>query len=130
MKDLHRSLFMGTPGHGVSGVGALFMLILSASGAGLLARRLGGWRNLLRPLRGTFSQRWHAEVGRLALLGLPASGDLREGLRVGRIEHLEPAAAVRFAGLPADVVVQSLHAPSLTGAACGRPVQRWQRGHR
>ena len=70
MKDLHRSLFMGTPGHGVSGIGALFMLILSVSGSLLLARRLGGWRNLLRPLRGSFSQRWHAEVGRLALLGL------------------------------------------------------------
>ena len=70
VKDLHRSLFMGTQGHGVSGVGALLMLILSVSGALLLARRLGGWRNLLRPLRGTFSQRWHAEVGRLALLGL------------------------------------------------------------
>ena len=70
IKDLHRSLFMGTPGHGVSGAGALFMLILSVSGALLLARRLGGWRNLLRPLRGTLSQRWHAEVGRLALLGL------------------------------------------------------------
>jgi len=70
MKELHRSLFLGTPGHGVSGVGALFMLMLSVSGALLLARRLGGWRNLLRPLRGSFSQRWHAEVGRLALLGL------------------------------------------------------------
>lgn len=70
VKDLHRSLFLGTPGHGVSGVGALFMLVLSVSGALLLARRLGGWHNLLRPLRGTFSQRWHAEVGRLALLGL------------------------------------------------------------
>lgn len=70
VKELHRSLFLGTPGHGVSGAGALFMLMLSVSGALLLARRLGGWRNLLRPLRGTFSQRWHAEVGRLALLGL------------------------------------------------------------
>ncbi|CAI8988006.1 PepSY domain-containing protein [Pseudomonas serboccidentalis] len=70
IKDLHRSLLMGTPGHAVSGAGALFMLILSVSGGLLLARRLGGWRNLLRPLRGTFSQRWHAEVGRLALLGL------------------------------------------------------------
>ena len=70
VKDLHRSLFLGTPGHGVAGAGALFMLMLSVSGALLLARRLGGWRNLLRPLRGTFSQRWHAEVGRLALLGL------------------------------------------------------------
>ncbi|WP_248747117.1 PepSY domain-containing protein [Pseudomonas sp. MWU12-2037] len=70
VKDLHRSLFLGTPGHAVSGAGALFMLMLSVSGALLLARRLGGWRNLLRPLRGTFSQRWHSEVGRLALLGL------------------------------------------------------------
>lgn len=70
MKDLHRSLFLGTPGHGVAGVGALFMLILSVSGALLLARRLGGWRHLLRPLRGSFSQRWHAEVGRLVSLGL------------------------------------------------------------
>ncbi|BBP53123.1 NADPH flavoprotein [Pseudomonas sp. St386] len=70
MKDLHRSLFLDTPGHGVSGVGALFMLMLSVSGALLLVRRVGGWRNLLRPLRGDFSQRWHAEVGRLALLGL------------------------------------------------------------
>ncbi|MBF6039744.1 PepSY domain-containing protein [Pseudomonas sp. P154a] len=70
VKELHRSMFLGTPGHGVSGVGALFMLMLSVTGALLLVRRLGGWRNLLRPLRGTFSQRWHAEVGRLALLGL------------------------------------------------------------
>ena len=70
IKDLHRSLFLGTPGHAVSGVGALFILILSVSGALLLARRLGGWRNFLRPLRGTFSQRCHTEVGRLALLGL------------------------------------------------------------
>ncbi|WP_248795433.1 PepSY domain-containing protein [Pseudomonas sp. MWU13-2105] len=70
VKDLHRSLFLGVPGHAVSAVGALFILMLSVSGTLLLARRLGGWRNLLRPLRGTFSQRWHSEVGRLALLGL------------------------------------------------------------
>ncbi|VVO43799.1 PepSY domain-containing protein [Pseudomonas fluorescens] len=70
MKDLHRSLFLGAPGHGVSGGGALLMLILSVSGTLLLARRQGGWRKLLQPLRGTFSQRWHAEAGRMALLGL------------------------------------------------------------
>ncbi|WP_053213983.1 PepSY domain-containing protein [Pseudomonas sp. Q12-87] len=73
IKDLHRALLLGTPGHGISGIGALFMLILSGSGALLLVRRVGGWRNLLRPLRGNFSQRWHAEVGRLALLGLMLS---------------------------------------------------------
>ncbi len=70
IKDLHRSLFLGTPGHGLAGAGALFVLLLTLSGTLLLARRLGGWRKLLRPLRGTFSQRWHAEVGRLASLGL------------------------------------------------------------
>ena len=70
VKDLHRSLFMGTVGHGIAGVGAFVMLLLSVSGALLLARRLGGLRNLLRPLRGSFSRRWHAEVGRLAVLGL------------------------------------------------------------
>lgn len=70
VKDLHRSLFLGSPGHALTGAGALLMLALSISGGLLLVRRLGGWHNLLRPLRGTLSQRWHAEVGRLALLGL------------------------------------------------------------
>ncbi|MCO7572601.1 PepSY domain-containing protein [Pseudomonas chlororaphis] len=70
VKELHRSLFLDTPGHIVSALGALAMLLLSASGAVLLARRAGGWGKLLRPLRGSFSQRWHAEVGRLTILGL------------------------------------------------------------
>lgn len=70
VKELHRSLFLGTSGHAVSALGALAMLLLTASGAVLLARRAGGWGKLLRPLRGNFSQRWHAEVGRLSLLGL------------------------------------------------------------
>ncbi|WP_339464269.1 PepSY domain-containing protein [Pseudomonas sp. EA_65y_Pfl2_P74] len=115
VKDLHRSLFLGTPGHGVSGVGALFMLILSVSGALLLARRLGGWRNLLRPLRGTFSQRWHAEVGRLALLGLllsAVSGLYMSGTTFGLIAdgtqnepafptHISAGPALPVASLPA-----------------------------
>ncbi|MDF2398947.1 nitric oxide synthase [Pseudomonas sp. 3MA1] len=70
VKELHRSLFLDTPGHIVAALGALAMLLLSASGAVLLARRAGGWGKLLRPLRGSFSQRWHAEVGRLTILGL------------------------------------------------------------
>lgn len=70
VKELHRSLFLDTPGHIVAALGALAMLLLSASGAVLLARRAGGWGKLLRPLRGSFSQLWHAEVGRLTILGL------------------------------------------------------------
>ncbi|MDA7088292.1 PepSY domain-containing protein [Pseudomonas sp. SA3-5] len=70
VKDLHRSLLLGSTGRAVAGIAALVMLLLSISGLALLAKRLGGWRQLLRPLRGGFSQRWHAEVGRLVVLGL------------------------------------------------------------
>jgi len=70
IKDLHRSLLLDTSGRAIAGIGALAMLLLSISGAFMLAKRQGGWRQLLRPLRGSFNQRWHAEVGRFALSGL------------------------------------------------------------
>src|SRR5574340_55515 len=73
IKKLHRSLLAGTPGQAVAGVSALAMLALCLSGMALLVRRVGGWRQLMRPLRGNFSQRWHAELGRLALAGLLVS---------------------------------------------------------
>lgn len=69
-KDLHRSLLLGTPGRALAAMAALCMLLLTLSGAALLAKRQGGWGKLLRPLQGNLSQRWHAEVGRLAILGL------------------------------------------------------------
>jgi sulfite reductase (NADPH) flavoprotein alpha-component len=70
MKKLHRSLFASTPGRAVSGLTALVMLVLCLSGVALLAKRQGGWRHMARPLRGSFSQRWHAELGRVAAFGL------------------------------------------------------------
>ncbi len=70
VKNLHRSLLLDTPGRAVAGITALAMLILVISGALLLAARLGGWRQLLRPVRGTLSQRLHIELGRAALLGM------------------------------------------------------------
>lgn len=70
VKNLHRSFLIGTPGRGVAGLLALTMLVLCLSGMTLLVKRMGGWRQLLRPLRGNFSQRWHAELGRVAVLGL------------------------------------------------------------
>lgn len=69
VKDLHRSLLLDSTGRAIAGIGALAMLLLSLSGAAMLAKRLGGWRHLLRPLRGGFNQRWHAEAGRFALFG-------------------------------------------------------------
>ncbi|MES2756241.1 MAG: PepSY domain-containing protein [Pseudomonadota bacterium] len=70
VKQLHRSLFLDTPGRAASGITALAMLVLCISGALLLIKRVGGWRQVIRPLHGSRSQRWHAEVGRVALAGL------------------------------------------------------------
>ncbi len=70
VKNLHRSLLADTPGRVVAGLSALTMLVLCLSGLALLVKRMGGWRQLMRPMRGDFSQRWHAELGRAAVLGL------------------------------------------------------------
>ncbi len=70
LKNLHRSFLADTPGRVVAGLSALTMVILCLSSMALLIKRVGGWRQLLRPLRGNFSQRWHAELGRVAIFGL------------------------------------------------------------
>ncbi|MGV8833949.1 MAG: PepSY domain-containing protein [Devosia sp.] len=68
--ELHRSLFLGTNGRIAAGIAALAMMVLSVSGAFMLAARLGGWRKLLATAKGTLSQRLHVELSRLAVLGL------------------------------------------------------------
>ncbi|MGV8805022.1 MAG: PepSY domain-containing protein [Polaromonas sp.] len=70
LKSLHRSLLLDTPGRAVSGLTALAMLVLCVSGALLLVKRVGGWRHLADPLRGGLNQRWHAQVGRVVVVGL------------------------------------------------------------
>lgn len=72
--ELHRSLFMGMNGRLVSGIAALAVIVLSLSGFLLLARRLGGRRQLLRPAKGTLAQRLHVELSRLAVVGLLLTG--------------------------------------------------------
>lgn len=70
MKNLHRSFLLDTPGRAVVGILALIMLVLAISGAVLLVKRVGGWRHIAGPLRGTMVQRWHAQVGRVVVFGL------------------------------------------------------------
>lgn len=70
VKELHRSLFLDTAGSAATGITALAMLVLSVSGIALLVKRVGGWRRLALPLHGNRSQRWHAQVARLAVAGL------------------------------------------------------------
>lgn len=68
--NLHRSLLMGDGGRMAVGVSAVLLLLLTISGTMLLARRLGGYRALLRPLHGEAGQKWHSALGRFAMVGL------------------------------------------------------------
>lgn len=70
VKNLHRSYLLDTPGRVGAGIAAFVMLLLTFSGAFMLANRLGGWRHILRPIQGSFKQRLHCQVGRVAVLGL------------------------------------------------------------
>lgn len=68
--NLHRSFLLGSGGRVAAGVSAAIMLLLAVSGFLLLLRRQGGWRALFGPIRGEPMGRWHAELGRLATIGL------------------------------------------------------------
>jgi sulfite reductase (NADPH) flavoprotein alpha-component len=70
MTDLHRSFLLGDKGRAAAGLGALAMLVLAVSGAIMLADRLGGWQRILGRIRGSGTQRLHAEAGRLAVVML------------------------------------------------------------
>lgn len=73
--DLHRSFLQGDAlaGRGLAGLGALGMLVMLASGAGLLHHRMGGWRRLRARVKGAREQRLHILAARVALPGLAAA---------------------------------------------------------
>lgn len=73
LTNFHRSLFLGDVGRIAVAMGALAMLILSLSGAALVARRVGGWRHWFAPLRGPFAGRLHVEIARITGIGLVLS---------------------------------------------------------
>ncbi|MGE4331282.1 PepSY domain-containing protein [Diaphorobacter sp.] len=73
VKNLHRALLMGDGGRMAAAVVALAMLGLSVTGLVLLQRRMGGWRHLAGPVRGTLAQRLHVLAGRVALPVLAVS---------------------------------------------------------
>ncbi len=71
LRNLHRELLLGASGRWFSGLSALALLLLSLTGSCLLARRLGGWRQLLLPINpGHGLIHWHCVVARWALPGL------------------------------------------------------------
>jgi sulfite reductase (NADPH) flavoprotein alpha-component len=73
LANLHRSLFLGDAGRIAMAAGAVAMLVLSFSGAALVVRRTGGWRHWFTPLRGPLVGRLHAEIARIAVVGLVLS---------------------------------------------------------
>ena len=94
--DLHRAFFLDMPGRATAALGAAGMLILTISGGALLARRAGGWRHLLRPIKAGARLRRHGMIGRAAMLGLglsALSGLYMSGAAFGWIDNAlrEPA---------------------------------------
>jgi len=73
MTGFHRSFFLGDGGRMVAGAAALALLVLTLSGVQMTARRMGGWARLLGRSRGRVLERLHADLGRLATLGLTVS---------------------------------------------------------
>ncbi len=67
--ELHRSLFLADFGRGVIGFGAFLLILISYSGLALLAKRMGGWRKIFAPAKGTHAQKRHIDVARFTLLG-------------------------------------------------------------
>jgi len=104
--ELHRSLFLGDGGHAVAGIASVAIAVLAASGILLLVKRMGGWRRLLGRVKGTGTQRLHAYLARLALVGLV-------------VTSLSGAfmSAVNFGFIPDGSALSFAMTPESTGAA-------------
>lgn len=73
LTNLHRALFLGDAGRLITGLGAAAMLVLTLSGAALVARRMGGWARWFGRTRGPWAGRVHVEMARFAVGGLALS---------------------------------------------------------
>lgn len=94
LTDLHRSLFLGDSGRWVAAAGAFAILLLACSGAGLIARRTGGWRHWFAPVRGgSLAGRLHVEFGRAAVLALAFSAATALWMTASTLDFLPDQAA-------------------------------------
>ena len=105
VKNLHRALLLGDAGRwGAAGI-ALTMGVLCVSALVLLLRRMGGWRRLAAPVRGTLAQRVHVVTGRgalvvLTLTALTALTMSASTLGLVSLDTIEPEVASVAAGGP------------------------------
>ncbi len=111
VKNLHRSLLLGDAGRWGAAAIALAMALISFSGLVLLLRRMGGWRHLAGPVRGSLAQRLHVLVGRVVLVVLLLSSLTALCMSATTLELLE-----LDAGPEPDVVSVAGSQAALPGA--------------
>lgn len=109
--NLHRALFLGDTGRLITGIGAAAMLVLTLSGAALVARRMGGWARWFGRTRGPWAGRVHVELARFAVGGLALSSLTALYMTASTFELLpdtpaEPAYATAEPGLSALPLTQ------------------------
>ena len=120
LTSLHRSLFLGDAGRIAMAAGAAAMLVLSATGPFLVARRTGGWRRWFAPLRGPLAGRVHVELARLAVLGLALSSATALWMAASTFGLLPDGGALP--ALPAGVSGQTGASPGAMPLLAGTPV--------
>lgn len=94
LTDLHRAFGLGSEGRVGVAISAATMLLVVLSGLALLAKRLGGWRALFRPIRGGAMDRLHGEVARIAALGLVVSASTGLWMSASTFDLLPEAAVL------------------------------------
>jgi len=109
LTNLHRSLFFGDSGRIAMAAGAAAMLILSLSGAALVARRAGGWRFWFAPPRGPLAGRLHVEIARIAVIGLALSSITALWMTASTFDLLPDGGAT--SAFPAEVSGETGFAP-------------------
>ncbi|TYB83200.1 PepSY domain-containing protein [Maritimibacter fusiformis] len=93
LTNLHRSLFLGDAGRLAMAAGAAAMLVLSLSGAALVARRAGGWRHWFARTRGPRAGRLHVGIARLVVPGLVLSSATALWMTASTFDLLPDSAA-------------------------------------
>ncbi|SBS39804.1 Sulfite reductase [NADPH] flavoprotein alpha-component [Marinomonas spartinae] len=89
VEDMHRSFLLHDTGRKLAGGVALVMVLICLSGVFLLVRRLGGWKALIKPIKGNGVKRIHSELARFAVLGLLLSsltGSYMSAMRFGFVK--------------------------------------------
>lgn len=121
LTNLHRQLFAGDAGRLVMAAGAAIMLVLGATGALTVARRMGGWRNWFHRTRGGLAARLHVELSRIAVLGLMLSALTALWMTASTFGLLPDQA--RAPAFPATTSGQTGIAPDHIAALADLPVE-------